>query len=78
MLAHEPANFPTAAPRHQHIEQHQRGARGVEKRERLVAIVRDDDGEATRFEERANDLRVVIVVVDDQDRLRGRRGDDRS
>jgi hypothetical protein len=67
-LLDEAANLPAIAARHHDVEQHERGPHLLEERERLVAVVRDGDRVPTDLQVLPDDLGVVLIIVDHQDR----------
>src|SRR5688572_24817315 len=68
MLLHEPAHVPPAPPGHHDVEEHQRGPRLLELRERLITAVRHHHVISARGEIVSKKIGVVDVVIDDQQR----------
>ena len=68
MLLHNAANLPAVTAGHHHIEQDDRRTYGLEQGERLVTAMRHGDWIPAHLKVLSNDLGVVVVIVDHQDR----------
>src|SRR5438552_1410030 len=71
MLLDIAADLPAVSSRHHHVEQNQRRFDLLERLEGVVAIVGDGYGKPARLEVITNDMRIVRVVVDHQNRWMG-------
>ena len=68
MLLHDAANLPAVAAGHHHVEQNDRGTDGLEQRQRLVAAVRYGGRISSDLQVLSDDLGVIGVIVDHQNR----------
>jgi hypothetical protein len=68
VLLDVPADLPAVAPGHHHVEKNECGLYLLERPERIVTVVGDGDRVSTRLEIIADDVRVIRVVIDYEDR----------
>src|SRR4051812_33937515 len=68
MLLDIAADLPTVSARHHHVEQYESRFDFLECLERIVAVVGDSDRISARLQIIADDVRVIRVVVNDEDR----------
>ena len=68
MLPHDATNFPAIATRHHHVEQHERRLYCLEQCQCLIAIVCDRYRISANLEILTDNLGVIVIIVDHEDR----------
>ena len=68
MLLHDAADLPAIATGHHHIKEDERRLHCLEQSQRFIAVMRNRYWISANLEVLADDLGIVVIIVDHQDR----------